>query len=309
LPGETPEECYRAIAEREILAARTLPLPNQLVMLCGPGLYIPSAEKKIKALESFLQVYKRIIPTNPEMTRAHLWHSDLHDENIFVDPQNPSEITGLIDWQSTQIAPLLNHPLDPAFLNSHSADKAVLKSTATRNTSGISRSEEAIAIEERLAKSPFLAFRMVTESCPALYKTIAFHKTLEYRILHLSRRIFQAGEAHFRSCIADLTDVWSSDPNVQPAEYPEPLPSSFNLSERELIELIEEVSAAERGIEVMSEYKKRLGSLWPEKGAVPHEVYAEAKKKLHELKIETITRFAKSQEARKEWESFWPFDD
>lgn len=47
---------------------------------------------------------------------GHLWHTDFHHENIYVNPENPTEITGIIDWQSTPITPLFDQPLDLPFV-------------------------------------------------------------------------------------------------------------------------------------------------------------------------------------------------
>ncbi len=98
-------------------------------MLTGPGmLYQPSPDKKLWALDAYLQLVEYILPSNesnPEtqaMLPGRLWHDDLHDENIFVDPANPTQITAIIDWQSTQVVPLFHHHMDPAFLGYHGPD-------------------------------------------------------------------------------------------------------------------------------------------------------------------------------------------
>ncbi|KAF2150526.1 hypothetical protein K461DRAFT_269966 [Myriangium duriaei CBS 260.36] len=40
-----------------------------------------------------------------EAARPILWHPDLHARNIFVDAENPTVVTGIIDWQSASIEP------------------------------------------------------------------------------------------------------------------------------------------------------------------------------------------------------------
>lgn len=42
--------------------------------------------------------------------------ADLRYVNIFVDPNHPEKITGIIDFQSRHVSPLFNHNPDPAFL-------------------------------------------------------------------------------------------------------------------------------------------------------------------------------------------------
>lgn len=86
-------------------------------MVCGPGLYVPTHAKKLAALQSYIRIAKYLVPTDPSITASHLWHDDLHDENIFVDAKNHSKITGVIDRRSVQVTPLSDHVLDPSFLD------------------------------------------------------------------------------------------------------------------------------------------------------------------------------------------------
>ncbi|KAL4757353.1 uncharacterized protein BDW70DRAFT_171437 [Aspergillus foveolatus] len=55
--------------------------------------------------------------TDPSITSAFLWHLDLHAENIFVHPERPTEVLGIIDWQSSELLPLFDHARLPYFLD------------------------------------------------------------------------------------------------------------------------------------------------------------------------------------------------
>ena len=48
---------------------------------------------------------------------ACLWHPDFHADNIFVHPERPSEVLGIIDRQSCQVLPLFEHASQPYFLD------------------------------------------------------------------------------------------------------------------------------------------------------------------------------------------------
>ncbi|KAG6063444.1 hypothetical protein E4U32_001239 [Claviceps aff. humidiphila group G2b] len=91
--------------------------PSSLT-LRGPGLYQPSREKKLTALESYLKLLKYVLPADRSLGSSHLWHAALHAGNIFVDPDNPSRIVGIIDWQSTEFSPLYFQARQPFFLDS-----------------------------------------------------------------------------------------------------------------------------------------------------------------------------------------------
>lgn len=59
----------------------------------------------------------------------------------------------------------------------------------------------------------------------------------------------------------------------------------------------------------MSEIKRRLGDLWPEKGAVQFEHYYGTKSLLKQLKEELLHELALDDMEAKVFEEFWPFDD
>jgi Ser/Thr protein kinase RdoA (MazF antagonist) len=80
---------------------------RSLLTLCGPGLHTPSRLKKEQAVMCYLDILNSLLPQDPNLLRPTLSHPDFHNENIFVNPENPSEITAILDWSSAEIAPLL----------------------------------------------------------------------------------------------------------------------------------------------------------------------------------------------------------
>lgn len=83
----------------------------------GPGTYVPTRGKKETALDLYLRVLKYVLPTDGRLLSSHLWHNDLHAENIFVHREKRTEIVAIIDWQSTEVRPLFDHVAQPAFLD------------------------------------------------------------------------------------------------------------------------------------------------------------------------------------------------
>lgn len=107
------------IARKEIAAAKAglrYPLMPE-GLFCGPRQYQPSLSKKFSGLENYLKVAPYVLPENKATHASVLWHGDLHSQNIFVDPQNPSLIVGIIDWQSVSACPLFMQVRRPAFLD------------------------------------------------------------------------------------------------------------------------------------------------------------------------------------------------
>lgn len=98
--GTSLTQYLQAIGTRETRTIHSLNPPKQIAMFCGPKLYRPDAEKKLTALSWYQEIVDALIPKDTAITNPRLWHNDLHDDNIFVDSQNPEKITGIIDWQS-----------------------------------------------------------------------------------------------------------------------------------------------------------------------------------------------------------------
>ncbi|BCR96680.1 phosphotransferase family protein [Aspergillus luchuensis] len=118
-PWSTVTEVIAAIAEKEIATAkagiRYLLMPEGLFH--GPRQYQPSISKKLPALENYLKVAPHVMPENQATHASVIWHGDLHSQNIFVNPEEPSQILGIIDWQSSSVHPLFMQVGRPAFLD------------------------------------------------------------------------------------------------------------------------------------------------------------------------------------------------
>ncbi|OJJ48405.1 hypothetical protein ASPZODRAFT_150639 [Penicilliopsis zonata CBS 506.65] len=78
--------------------------------------------QSIDEYESLLEKVNMALPIlscDPRVADASdpvVWHTDLHLGNIFVSPNEPSIIEGIIDWQSSQICPLFIQARFPEFL-------------------------------------------------------------------------------------------------------------------------------------------------------------------------------------------------
>lgn len=144
--GPSITQYLQAISMRETKAIKSLSPPKHIALFCGPKLYQLDMEKKRTSLARYQQIVDALIPKNPAITKPYIWHNDLHDDNIFVDPQNPEKITGIIDCQPCHVSPLFNHNPEPAFLDWDSLEPKTLDLVPKPKLSGLSLGERSAAV-------------------------------------------------------------------------------------------------------------------------------------------------------------------
>ncbi|EFW21973.1 conserved hypothetical protein [Coccidioides posadasii str. Silveira] len=310
--GRVNIKCDRgpSIGLREMAAIKELNhVPKQMAMVYGPTpLYQPTAQKKLAALGYYFQILESLLCENALPTDGHLWHNDLHHENIFVDPEE-LKVLGIIDWQSVQIAPLFDHCVDPCFLDYNGPDVGdnLGRPAMPESIKSLQGEEKTAALNEFLDKALMIAWRsLVRSKNPEQYRMIRFQQSPSANLLHLSRRIFELGEAHFCVLLLDLQDEWreNSQSNSSARRFP------LTFSEPETIEIEADMRRADLGIKLMKDIERDLRNLWPQKGVVEHESYEQVKALLKERKEELIAQYC----TLPGWdtavfEQLWPFDD
>ncbi|OAT01984.1 uncharacterized protein BDCG_17325 [Blastomyces dermatitidis ER-3] len=213
-----------AIGFREATAVRTSQqTPKQLVMFYGPGVHQPSAAKKLAAIESYSQIVRVLLPKEPAFTTGHLWHNDPHLENIYVNPSNPREILGIIDWQSVQIMPLFDHCLDPDFIGYKGPDVGddLEPPIIPKYVDDLDPPDRAIAIKQFYTKCLMIAWRTVVKAKnPAQYSAIQFRGSKAGHLGHLIQNIAVLGEAHARALLLDVRDEWWQMSSYSDPKFP-----------------------------------------------------------------------------------------
>lgn len=283
-------------------------LPESPLSLYGPGTYTPTRSKKIAALENYLRVLKFLLPVDKAISSPVLWHPDLHTENIFVHPERPSEVIGIIDWQSSEILPLFDQARQPYFLNYEGPSYAGLDPPPfPENFDQLDTVEQARAQSLYLNMSLSALYRrFMYANNKRFFKVMEFRQTSSFDITLLSQNLLVDGEALHQSRILELESEWSSLPGVQAVGNPT-FPLRFSTEEAEAI--AEDATGAIRAMDLMQKLKESLGQLWPEKGVVPHDQYDQVKMHMGKAKAEMIDDLARSQEERVEWEKSWPYRD
>jgi hypothetical protein len=115
--------------------------------------------------------------------------------------------------------------------------------------------------------------------------------------------MFEYGEAHFQSLLADLKGTWVDLPAVT-----SDIPFPFSFSEADYERIKVDSDGAVAGTELVAEAKERLGDLWPDKGFIERERYRDCKIALDGVKDLIMEQLAETDEERAEYERYWPFD-
>ncbi|CBX90707.1 hypothetical protein LEMA_P057410.1 [Plenodomus lingam JN3] len=272
-PWSSLSQYLRSIGERETKATQILDPPKQIALFCGLKLYQPDRKEKLTALGQYQKIVDAILPGNKTIRGPYLWHDDLHDDNIFVDPNNPGKITAIIDWQSCHVSPLFNHNADPAFLDWDGLEPENLDLTPKPDLSRLSSEEKSAALRDYAHVNVFIAWRKLMQAKnPDLFEVTEFQKTASYGLLFLAHRMFEYGEAHFQSLLVDLKDTWPT---------------------------LTAITGQSEG---------NYGRTVADKGFIDHERYDACKAALEEMKEQLIEQLAETEEERAEYERYWPFD-
>lgn len=255
----------------------------------------------MKALQCYLTLYKHILP-DPSVATAHLWHSDLHQANIFVNPSKPTEIVGIIDWQSTEIAPLFYHARQPQIIEASDVfglDRPHLPS----NIDNLDSEAKKLAHDRFFKESLLVAYNtLIHRKNPRLYSVFEFQQSPEYNLLTFPRNIVVDGEASYLLESVNFEEVWKTSTRFKSLPFP------LHFTEQERKEIRSDVEGATRGMELMQSLKDSLEDLFPEHGIVKLEQYEEALDALRQMKEQVIKEYATTEEDRETWCRQWPFE-
>ncbi|KAG6061801.1 hypothetical protein E4U32_002805 [Claviceps aff. humidiphila group G2b] len=249
-PWNSLEEYHAAIGKREIACVQQISeLPPSDLTLRGPGFYQPTREKKIAALECYLKLLKYLLPTDRSLGSSHLWHSDLHLGNIFVDPGNPTRIVGLIDWQSTKLSPLYFQieAGEPHFIQ-HKGPKldGLKRPEYPPDYDDLEDDAKQAADTLYLDQALCSMYRhLVYHKMRKVFDCLEFQRSMSFTLLLLARKLLVDGEPMYMAAICELEEEWETLPEAQGIAFP----LTFTSTERQTIQA--DLESAMLGMEAM----------------------------------------------------------
>jgi hypothetical protein len=161
-------------------------------------------EKIVEDHSRLLESSRKILELVGDSTalRKHcsplLLHPDLHARNIFVDPNDPTKVLGIIDWQSAVIEPAFVHAAEtPDF-----AEKPLLDKTLDADVLHDSHDPQAHA--RRCKKT----WAIMIFLCPKLGEATTLNTTLCRYLANVSSGCSDE-PISLRSLLTDVSNEWS----------------------------------------------------------------------------------------------------
>ncbi|KAI7087005.1 hypothetical protein KC356_g4565 [Hortaea werneckii] len=305
-PWRRAEQYLRAIGERELSCVEQLAaLPKSQLTLCGPGTYQPTRDKKVKAINCYLDMVDLATPTEDALRKACLWHCDLHSENVFVNPLKTTEVTAIIDWQSTEIAPLFVQARQPHFMDYEGPQLlGTERPHLPMDYEQLSLAEQARVRSLFYLQSLRALYRtLMQKSAPEIWKSFEFQETPTFDLLLFGRNLLVDGEATY---MAHLIELLESDSAGWIHSTKDRAIGSLSCEKEEIMA---DAERALRGMDAMQGIRDRLGDLFPERGVVKPEQYELTKDALRQVKEEVVAEFAHTDGEKAVWQASWPFDD
>ncbi|KAL3473127.1 kinase-like domain-containing protein [Aspergillus californicus] len=115
-PWKHPQDFAISLAHRELewIAQYAVPKPRDDPLVTSTTQN--SRSSHISLLHQYLKVALYLFPSDPAVVAPHIWHTDLHSANIFVQD---GCISSVIDWQGTWAAPLILQARHPRLVEYH----------------------------------------------------------------------------------------------------------------------------------------------------------------------------------------------
>jgi hypothetical protein len=99
MTGHSLNEFSYSCAARELTCIdKFSSYPGQQGLFSGPNQYHPTRALKTKVLQGYLKIATQVLPNDVNLSKPALWNSNLHTDNNFVDPSQPTNILNIIDW-------------------------------------------------------------------------------------------------------------------------------------------------------------------------------------------------------------------
>jgi hypothetical protein len=168
--GDHPQDYAISVAHREIKWIEQFAVPKPDNDPLVPSKTQNSPGNHISLLQRYLQVAPYLLPSDSDVVASHIWHTDLHAGNIFIDI-NTCQISSIIDWQGIWAAPLILQARHPRLVQYDG--ELILK--APTNFKDLEAGEKS-RIRDNMGRSIILYLyeQTISKEVPILHKVLHF---------------------------------------------------------------------------------------------------------------------------------------
>lgn len=259
---------------------------------------------KVKVLRDYLEVATQILPSDVNLSKPTLWHSDLHIDNIFVDPSQPTRILNIIDWQAVNVSPLFLQARHPSLIEFEGPiPEGFEPPTLPDDFQDMNEEDQHQAKSLRAAQSLYKLYEiLMLRQCPEIARALRYRDTLPGQITGLASSIFSDGEPILQGMLIRLQDEWATcvGPSIA-------CPLSFTPEDKTQQQRLE--TSWCKGVELMHEVLTGIGAYQGWDGWVNHNNYPIYKERLSRCRENFLSRYAETEDERSQWSQAWPFQD
>lgn len=281
--------------------------PDQQGFFYGPGQHQPSVDVKTRTLKNYIKVAKYLRPKDPVLSNGVLWHTDLHSNNIFVNENDPTEITAIIDWQAVHIAPLFAQARHPTFLEFEGEIPEGYDASAINLPSDFNELNEHDQKAARRLRGAQMLWKLyeieLACQCDDVNRAIRFGEGLLGRLPAFAGNVFSDGELLVEDLLIRLEQEWSKvveDPTVEPCP--------IHFTDGDKITHEKHFALWAQGIELMTDFLQKMGGSRGWDGWVNHEQYEAGKTNMEHFRHMFLEHHASTEAERRKWVEVWPFE-
>ncbi|KAH6683961.1 phosphotransferase enzyme family protein [Halenospora varia] len=306
-PWSSLEEYCIGTGNREIACVEKIQAVHKPYVSIA-GRYIPTRTKKLSALQAYMKLIRFLLPADRSITASHIWHTDLHSENIFVSAEDPTKIVAIIDWQAVALSPLYENTMQPALLEFEGSPlNGLERPEKPQNLNDLEPTVRKAVFANWMDKTLASYYRtLVYHTHPKLYQAIQFREIISYDLLAWARNILIDSEVlYLKQVVHDLKSAWSTLPGVEALKDP---PYPFKFSPEEETEIMNDYEDMSAGIEFLNQIREAMGPLFPDDKTIEHQDYDTTKDVLEFYKRNVLQEFARNDEERAAVLAWWPYD-
>ncbi|EFR05414.1 hypothetical protein MGYG_08426 [Nannizzia gypsea CBS 118893] len=262
--------------------------------------YRGSTEEHVRLVKVCQEIMHKLVqsPYIQQAGMPALIHADYNKRNIFVSSEDPTAITGIIDWQLTCV--------EPAFIYAHmTPDFAAFPEIDPSEDGSEPKSKE----EEKLLKDLSICSQtfdvIMTHKNPKIKPGRLLDSTF-FRLFHYCFTTWRDGIPAIRQELIDLSSLWHKPELNLPAPYP------YVPSEQELAGHKKQYDDFEAREKLKAWLRISLQTT--SDGWIPNELWKDAKE-ANRMAYEQWMETAREAEARgdddmtvEKAEKLWPFD-